>query len=370
MKRKKNQSPERRQAEEDKKLYYQEGESKGYLNIPWLMSLGTAWIIIIGGRGTGKTYGVLQEAILNEWNFIFLRRLGKQLDIVKKPDYSPFKKLNKKLHTNITTFTEGTDMSGIYQDSVEDDNGNLKPSGKRLGFMSALNVFQNVRGFDGDDYEYVVYDEFVPQKNERLLKGEADAIFNMYETVNRNRELEGRPPVQMLMLSNSDDITHPIFIQLKLVKILERMKKNGKEVYVDRDRSITVVYLQHSTISEQKKEKTVIGRLTRGTSYGAMAYDNTFDVDLEHNISSERLVEYKPLVSVGELCIYKHKSQRNRYYVSSHKSGSPREYSVTYSSLERFRRHEGAIIDAFYDDYIIYEDFYLEALLEKYIKGI
>lgn len=365
MKEKKRRSP----AEEDNKLYIKEGTSKGYLNIPWILSLKVAIIIIIGGRGTGKTYGVLKEAILKLWSFIFLRRLGKQLDIIKKPEYSPFKKLNSDLKKNITTFTEGKDMAGIYEDYVEDDKGNIKPSGRRLGFMSALNTFQNVRGFDGSDYDYIVYDEFIPQRNERLLKGEADAIFNMYETVNRNRELEGKEPVKLICLSNSDDITHPLLMQLQLVRQLEKMKKSGKEVFIDQERSIAVIYLQHSEISEQKKS-TVIGKLTRGTSYGAMAYSNTFDVDLDSNIHSENLKEYVPILVVGEVCIYRHKSKKNRYYASAHKSGSPKIYSINYASLERFRRNETSIIDAFYEEHIIYEDFYLEALLEKYIKGI
>ena len=66
----------------------------------------------------------------------------------------------------------------------------------------ALSTFGNLRGVDFSDVDMIFFDEFVPQKNARPIKAEAEAFFNLYETVNRNRELDGRPPVRVLMLSN------------------------------------------------------------------------------------------------------------------------------------------------------------------------
>ena len=51
-----------------------------------------------------------------------------------------------------------------------------------------------------------------------------------------------------------------------------------------------------------------------------MALDNSFRTD-ETNIRSEPLIEYRHLVSVGEIGIYRHKSDR-RYYVYS-QQGQP-----------------------------------------------
>lgn len=367
--RKKQASLKKQAAEEDKKLYIQDGASRGYLNIPWIISLPADVFLIIGGRGTGKTYGFLKEWISRKWSCIFLRRLGTQLDIVKKNEYSPFVKLNKDNAWQTFLYNEGKNITGIYHHYTEDDKGKQSPAGFRYGFMSALNVFQNVRGFDGSDYDYIIYDEFIPQRNERLLKGEADAIFNMYETCNRNRELEGQKPMKLFCLSNSDDITHPLLMQLKVVKQLEKMHRTGKEVYIDQERRLCVIYLQHSPISAAKQNKTVIGRLTKGTTFGGMAYENTFDEDMCTNIKSENLQEYKPVCTVGECTIYKHKSKRH-YYVSAHTMGSPVEYSIHYASLERFRRQESSIIEAYFDGHILYEDYYLESLLSKYVRGI
>ena len=52
-----------------------------------------------------------------------------------------------------------------------------------------------------------------------------------------------------------------------------------------------------------------------------MALDNAFRTD-ETNIRSEPLTEYYHIVSVGEIGIYRHKSER-KYYVSSTQQQKP-----------------------------------------------
>ena len=37
----------------------------------------------------------------------------------------------------------------------------------------------------------IIFAEFIPEAHERLIKNEAAALFNFYETINRNRELDG-----------------------------------------------------------------------------------------------------------------------------------------------------------------------------------
>ena len=91
------------------------------------------------------------------------------------------------------------------------------------GYTSALSTFSNLRGFDGSNIKILLYDEFIPERHERLIKNEADAFFNVYETINRNRELQGGPPLIALCLSNSNSLASPIFTALNLVKTLERM---------------------------------------------------------------------------------------------------------------------------------------------------
>ena len=66
----------------------------GYLNVPWLLDNSLPWILMWGARGIGKTYGVLKYLYEHDEYFILLRRKQNQVDMLNKPEFQPFKKLN------------------------------------------------------------------------------------------------------------------------------------------------------------------------------------------------------------------------------------------------------------------------------------
>ena len=74
-----------------------------------------------------------------------------------------------------------------------------------------------------------------------------------------------------------------------------------------------IILLIDSPISEMK-EKTILYQ-NANKDFISMALDNAFRTD-ETLIKSEPLKEFSHIVSVGEIGIYKHKSER-RYYVSA-----------------------------------------------------
>ena len=47
----------------------------GYANIAYILSKGVTFNFVIGGRGTGKTYGALQHIINNDIKFALMRRM-------------------------------------------------------------------------------------------------------------------------------------------------------------------------------------------------------------------------------------------------------------------------------------------------------
>ena len=80
-----------------------------------------------------------------------------------------------------------------------------------------------------------------------------------------------------------------------------------------------VIMLLQSPISEKKRDTALYQNA--GEDFITMALDNAFRTD-ETNIRSEPLTEYYHIVSVGEIGIYRHKSER-RYYVSATQSDKP-----------------------------------------------
>ena len=69
---------------------------------------------LIGGRGIGKTYGMLKEVIARGDKFIYMRRTQKQVDMCAMDSFNPFKTLNNDLGLNIRACSIGNGFSAFY----------------------------------------------------------------------------------------------------------------------------------------------------------------------------------------------------------------------------------------------------------------
>lgn len=325
----------------------------GFFNFNEAVRLSTAFNFIIGGRGTGKTYGALKWCIESGKKFIFMRRLQKEADIIGRDELSPFRVYGDMFGGPILCRPVSKYITGVYH-SVKDDDGNDIPTGPAVGYVCALSSIANLRGFDTSDIEYIIFDELIPEKSSAKQKYLGDALLNAYETINRNRELLGKDPVKLYALANSNDLANDIFISLGLVNTIERMTRRKQEFYQDRDRGITVIMLSRSKISE-KKRKTALYRLTSGSEYERMALDNDFAYDDRFNIRSRPIREYRPVYAWGGICVYEHKS-RAEYYVSFHLSGSPEIFTGEVGRHE-CRRIYASIWKAYYNGAVYFESF-------------
>ena len=287
------------------KLY----QSDGWVNWDYILEQPASFVSVVGARGVGKTYGIFKKLITAGEKFIYLRRLKSQLDQCGKLEGNPFRKLNLDLGREITPYSSG----GIIMFRSGDKTGDIAAAGV------ALSVVANVRGIDFSDYNYIVFDEFIASIGERPIKNEFQAFLNFYETVNRNRELEGKAPVKCIMLGNANTLINPYFSAWHFMKTAVRMITGNQMVWRSPDQSRMVILLLHSPISERKKDTALYQNAT--SDFIEMALDNSFRTD-ETNIRSEPLTEYIHIVSIGEIGIYKHKSER-RYYVSGTQGDTP-----------------------------------------------
>ena len=275
----------------------------GWVNWDYIMNQPESIISVVGARGTGKTYGCFKWLIKNQKRFIYLRRLKSQLEECKKDSGNPFKRLNMDMDISIKPFANGGTVLFNY-----DEKGGLN-----VAVGVALSVVANLRGVDYSDYDYIVFDEFIYSDGERPIRNEFQAFLNFYETVNRNRELEGRPAVKCIMLGNANRIANPYFTGWHCMRRVLNMIRGKQFVWRTDDRSRMIILLLESPISE-KKQDTVLYQ-NANADFITMALDNVFRTD-ETNIKSEPLKEFNHIVSVGEIGIYVHKSER-RYYVSA-----------------------------------------------------
>ena len=302
------------------KLY----NNQGYLSIDYVLSKHCPFTLVIGGRGTGKTYGAICYAIDNKKDIAFIRRTQTQIDMLSKPDLNPFQAV---------AFDRGID---IHTAQASKQHSQIILDNEQIGFMAALSTFSNMRGFSSEHTDLLIYDEFIPETHERAINNEDAAFFNMYETINRNRELKGRDPLQCLLLSNSNFLASPILLALGLADILPGMRDKGQTEYVNRSRGIALFNLWDSPISQQKRE-TALYRATAGSSYAGMALDNAFAMDDLRDIGSRSLKGCKLLGRIGPVFIYREPA--GTWYASMHGAGKPkREYEITPEDIRRFKR--------------------------------
>lgn len=330
--------------------------------MPAILEQNTPFIFILGGRGTGKTYGLLKYIYENEVPFFYMRRTQKEIDALKNQTFNPFNALKQEYPScNIVTSKAGADTIGFY---TLDENGNkIAPP---LGVAGALSTFANIRGFDASGVQLLWFEEFIPEKHKPWIKYEADGFFNAVETINRNRELNGQPPLKVVLTANSNELNNPIFVYTRLVLKAEQMKRKHQNFIQDSERGYTLVMLDDSPISKQK-QNTALYKFVGDNDFTKMALENSFAYDDMTNIMSKSLQDYECLYSVGELGIYKQKNGA-RYYVCEHVRGEPVKFGTSTTELLKFSRYAWRLWLIYIDGLIDFETYYCKSLFEQYFN--
>lgn len=323
----------------------------GYVDVAYCLRYKCPFTFIIGGRGTGKTYGALRYALDSDLPFILMRRTQAQADLISRTEFSPLEPVVRDMGLQQTVKALSKYNGGIYVHSPEDPEDD---PGRMVGWTAALSTFSNLRGFDASDIQLIVYDECIPETHERPLKNEGDALLNVYETVNRNRELSGRDPVTMLLLSNANRLDSPILDALGLVPVLEKMLKCGKEEHIDRERGVALFLPFRSRISREKAD-TALYRAARSGTYAEMALANQFAYDDMSDVRPQKLTGWKLRMQLGPLFIY---SKAEQWYITMHGAGTPAlRYEWTDNDRKRFIRDFPSSYTRLIDHRILFEDY-------------
>lgn len=297
----------------------------------------------IGPRGAGKTYSALWDNVDRYREsgapFIYLRNTDVQLKECMKETKNPFKRLNADKGWDIRLESDGSSAliwdytPGIY----EDDDGRL------MGYAYALSTFRNQRGVDLSDVEHVVFDEFIEKR--RLAFDQADLFFDFYETVARNREMQGKEPLHVRLLSNSQKIGNPILAEHGLIPIIERLlnQKKRRSWLSDNGDIYIELVIPDSSFATEKANSVLYRNLSDSSKVKKEALENLFSHDSFAHIGKRPLQEYTPVCIVDDLCFYVHKSNGS-LFVSRVCADVPAFTSL--DSLVTFRRIYG---QRFYD---------------------
>lgn len=292
--------------------------------------------MVISARGTGKTYSSLKWVIENNLKLIYLRNTEDEISISCNKLGNPFKKINSDLSTDYSF-----EKSGKMYELIKYTEDERMP----MGLGVALSTAYKVRGADFSDIDCLLYDEFIPEESVKLRFNEATAFFNLYETISRNRELENRPPLLVIMLSNSNSISSRLLQEFGIVDSIEEMICSGIEKRTFSDKRLKVILPKMEYFSELK-EKTALYQLSKNTAFSEMALNNKFaDLSLANVVKKVSLNEYYALCNYEYMYVYAHKS-RMEYYVTDSRADC-QEYNADVKILfiRRWYPYKDYLID-------------------------
>lgn len=268
------------------------------------------FIVIIGKRQVGKTYGVLKLMLDTDRRFIYLRGVKTELDMLKRNVNSPFEKI--KGYEKRVLFQSETEYTAsiIRMDTQDGIDGEIKTT---IGMAAALSSIGRIRGFNGDIYSDIVYDEFIPESHLLKVRHSDDAFNNMYTTVSGNREIEGKKPLRVWLLANSNNLDNDILKALNITDIVERMSLRGEESRLLIDRGIMILLPDSKVIIEKRKKMALYRAIGGESKFAKMAYGNEFAYNDYTDVGSAPLQHYKCIMQMGDILIHLHKNDKTLY---------------------------------------------------------
>lgn len=298
----------------------------GWLDAPHIAEVADrnniAFIVIIGKRQIGKTYNVLKYMLDEQKQFILLRGVKTELDMLKRNVNSPFEKI--KGYEKRILFESETEYTASIIRLDEDADGNEVKT--NIGMGAALSSIGRIRGFNGDIYSDVVYDEFIPESHLLKVRHGDDAFNNMYTTIAGNRELEGRKPLRVWLLANSNNLDNDILKALNITEVVERMSLRGEESRILKERGIMILLPDSHAITEKRKQTALYRAIGGNSKFAKMAYENAFAYNDYTDVSTKPLQEYKPLITIGTIIIHLHKAEKTLYITGLMKCKTPHIY--------------------------------------------
>lgn len=309
--------------------------------------------IIIGSRGVGKTYSAIDFMMSLDTPFIYLRNKATQIETCCTAFGNPFKKWCS--NTGRDVFIKSTKDCGMIFERINDEETQLK------GYALPLSIFENMRGVDLSDVTHVLFDEFI--ERDKLKFDQFTGFMNFYETVNRNRELENEPPLQVFMLSNAQKLDSPILAGLDLVSVIEGMVKSDQQNYSTGNIWLS---LPKSAVSEAKKG-TALYQIAQGTKYYSEAIENKFANDSFYGVKKQPIIEYTGFACIDGIYLYKHKSSA-KYYACNTPCDNVPIYDSKINTVLLYRALYITIAAAYASGNLFFSDFMVKSRLMDIIK--
>lgn len=232
-------------------------------------------MILIGGRGVGKTYGakdfILSKCLNSSKKFVWLRATKTMCDTLKgDKGQALFKDVLIK-EEKYNGFSYVINGDGTIEFSKGEDK-------KVVGYLMSLTEYYKYKGNDFSDVEYIVFDEFMSENGEVVRGNRVIQFLNTLETVCRNRE-----NIKIFLLSNATNLGDDI-----LELFFTGVKSGAYGFYTNNEKDAVLWYMKSSDAYLETKRNSPVGKIIKGTPYEETIIDNkfrTYDSDYFDNMA-------------------------------------------------------------------------------------
>lgn len=215
---------------------------------------------LLVGRGIGKSFSALRYAIEEFINkreeFVLIRRSNAQLDpitlfssIIEYFDYQFF-------------FEKGDtgQLTKVYI-QLDDDSEPIV-----MCYLCAISTSHNLKSQNFPRVKLIIFDEFIPNSSERIIRNEPQIFLEALESINRLQN-----DVNVLCLSNATSLECQFFIYMQ-VPLIDLQP--GNNLLVNEEFQICMLKSNDDFIN--KKLNTRFGKLIKSTDYFDYAVNNEF----------------------------------------------------------------------------------------------
>jgi hypothetical protein len=336
---------------------------------------GCTFCFFIGGRGIGKTFSALrsQRSEFLEGNtgrVIYLRITKAELDACATESDNPYKDINIVCGTNVQFLSAGKAEGYRICELVQDPESGQIIHETQIGVGRALSSFQNLRGVSFRDCTHIYFDEFIPRKGVRrtqAIREAGDNFVEAYETINRNRELFGEPPVKCIFTANAFSLDSSVLLKFKLVKIIQMMQERGQRRYTDRERSIYIELCEAPDIAAAKSQTALYKAMSGDEKFLSLTLKNEFTDRALSMVRDVPLNEYVPIVQYERITIFEHKATKRLHAAAKVDLCGQKYYDKTKQKF--LRRYYTLLKVAMAENVITFDSadtyYQLESVLDK-----
>ena len=263
-----------------KKYYHFEDDLKKYPD---------AWLYAIWSkRGPGKTYSSLWYAYDQNIKFIYMKRTDRDVDLITSGsdrgiDFSPYKPINRDKGINVHPVKISDGFGAFYNFNDEGE-----PHGLPVAYILSFNKIRQYKGFEFD-CDWIIFDEFIPMKGERLNRAEGELLLDLYMTVSRDRQARDKGALKLILFANAEEISTPVTNEIEIVDYMADLNASGKTHLYIEDRQILLHHITNDEVPILEQEKSGIYKGMYGTDWYNKSFEGLFSNNDFSNVTKRTI---------------------------------------------------------------------------------